>query len=116
MNHTASVDVVAAFVADARAAGADVPFVVCVPVITDAFTVDVLQRFPGVSLDDADIAEVLGADEPVAAGIDHAARRARAVLAIDGVTGVNLSGPACGGTPIDSARIMVRVAEVVMSA
>jgi 5,10-methylenetetrahydrofolate reductase len=116
VNHTASIDVVAAFVADARAAGADVPFVVCVPVITDAFTVDVLRRFPGVSLDDADTVQVLRADDPVAAGIDHAARRAHAVLEIDGVTGVNLSGPACGGTPVDSARIMVRVAEAVMSA
>jgi methylenetetrahydrofolate reductase (NADPH) len=37
---------------------------------------------------------VLTADDPVAAGIAAAVRQARALLAVDGVRGVNLSGMA----------------------
>ena len=56
-----------------------------------------LQRFPGLGLDPAAVAAVLAAPDPVAAGIAAAVREARALLAVDGVVGVNLSGLAPGG-------------------
>ena len=51
-----------------------------------------LQRFPGLHLDDAVVARVLAAPDPRAAGIAAAVAEARALLAVPGVVGVNLSG------------------------
>jgi methylenetetrahydrofolate reductase (NADPH) len=52
----------------------------------------VLRGLPGLELDPAAVRRVLDAPDPVAAGIDNAAREARALLAIPGVAGVNISG------------------------
>jgi methylenetetrahydrofolate reductase (NADPH) len=92
LNHVASAERVAGFVARARAAGATVPFVAGVAVYSDEASARALQRFPGLRLDDDAVAAVIGASDPVAAGIDAAVAEARALLAIPGVVGVNLSG------------------------
>jgi 5,10-methylenetetrahydrofolate reductase len=92
LNHVGSVERLAAFAAAARAAGAGVPLVAGVAVYTDERSAAVLQRFPGLHLDDRQVAAVLRAPDPVAAGIAAAVAEARALLAVDGVIGVNLSG------------------------
>jgi 5,10-methylenetetrahydrofolate reductase len=92
LNHVGSAERVAGFVAAARAAGATLPFVAGVAVYTDEASARSLQRFPGLRLADAAVEAVLGAPDPVAAGIDAAVAMARALLAIPGVIGVNLSG------------------------
>ncbi len=92
LNHTSSADRVRSFVAAARAAGATLPFVAGVAVYTDERSARVLQSFPGLSLDPAAVGRVLAAPDPVRAGTAAAAAEARALLAIPGVVGVNLSG------------------------
>ena len=99
------------FVAAARREGALLRFAACVPVFTDAVGAGRLDLLPGVSLDEAEVAAVLGAIDPVQAGVDHAVRMARAVLAVDGVDGVNLSGPASTTSSEERAAIMRAVSE-----
>ncbi|WP_219944604.1 methylenetetrahydrofolate reductase C-terminal domain-containing protein [Iamia sp. SCSIO 61187] len=96
LNHSATVDHVRRFVEAARRAGATVPIVGAVPVFTDAPSAGVLQRFPGLALRAEHVETVLGAEDTVAAGIAVAVAEARALLAIEGVVGVNLSGMASG--------------------
>lgn len=49
---------------------------------------------PGLEIDPAAVGRVLSAPDPVAAGVEEALSEARALLAVDGVAGVNLSGMA----------------------
>jgi methylenetetrahydrofolate reductase (NADPH) len=96
LNHVRTVERLAAFVAEARAIGVRLPFVAGVAVYTDERSAAVLLRFPGLGLDAERVARVLAAPDPVAAGCAEAVREARAVLAVEGVVGVNLSGLATG--------------------
>ncbi len=96
LNHTGSVDAVDRFVRAARSLGVTVPIVAAVSVYTDQLSADVLRAFPGLHLQDEAVAAVLDAADPVSAGIDAAVAEARALLAIDGVVGVNVSGLASG--------------------
>lgn len=110
LNHAGSAARVAAFVAAARAAGATLPFLAGVAVYTDERSARVLQRFPGLDLDEARVEQVLAAPDPRAAGIAAAVEEARALLAVDGVVGVNLSGMGSGRGEDDGARIKAAVA------
>lgn len=92
LNHVGGADAVARFVTAARAAGLTVPVVASVAVFTDAGSAAALDALPGLELDPARVAAVVGAPDPVGSGIDHAVAEARALLQIDGVSGVNLSG------------------------
>ena len=47
--------------------------------------------------------------DPVAAGIEHAVREAAALLAIDGVEGVNVSGLASARGVADAAAIQAEI-------
>jgi methylenetetrahydrofolate reductase (NADPH) len=72
-----------------------------VAVFTDAVSAAVLQGLPGLELDDAVIRRVLDANDPIEAGIQAAVAEAQALLSIDGVVGVNLSGSAsASGTQV----------------
>ncbi|MCW2705043.1 MAG: Methylenetetrahydrofolate reductase [Blastococcus sp.] len=110
LNHASSPARVAAFVAAARAAGATLPFVAGVAVYTDEPSARVLQRFPGLHLDGAVVGQVLSAPDPRAAGIAAAVAEARALLAIPGVVGVNLSGTGSSGGVDDGAQVKAEVA------
>jgi hypothetical protein len=110
LNHVRSPDRVAAFVADARAAGATLPFVAAVAVYTDEPSARVLQRFPGLGLDAATVDAVLAAADPREAGVAAAVAEARALLAVPGVVGVNLSGLASGLGEDEGARVKAEVA------
>ena len=109
VNHAGGPAAVERFVRSARAVGVTLPFVACVAVFTDARSAAVLDAFPGLELDPQAVEEVLSAADPVAAGIDHAVREAEAMIAIDGVRGVNLSGSATDGPPEAAAEIMAQV-------
>ncbi|SOC47621.1 5,10-methylenetetrahydrofolate reductase [Blastococcus aggregatus] len=110
LNHASSPARVAGFVAAARAAGATLPFVAGVAVYTDERSARVLQRFPGLHLDDDRVEQVLASADPRAAGIAAAVEEARALLAVDGVVGVNLSGMGSGRGEDDGARVKAAVA------
>ncbi|MEP6853004.1 MAG: methylenetetrahydrofolate reductase C-terminal domain-containing protein [bacterium] len=96
LNHAGGAAQVAAFVAAARAAGATLPVLASVAVYTDDVSAAVLQGLPGLDLDPATVARVLGAADPVAAGISAAVAEAEALLRVPGIAGVNLSGRASG--------------------
>lgn len=111
LNHVSGPARVAEFVAHARAAGATLPFVASVAVYTDEASARVLQRFPGLRLDDALVERVLASADPRAAGIETAVAEARALLAVPGVVGVNLSGLGSGRGEDDGARVKAAIAE-----
>jgi 5,10-methylenetetrahydrofolate reductase len=111
LNHVSGPGRVAAFVAAARSAGATLPFIAAVAVYTDEPSARVLQRFPGLHLDAAVVERVLAAPDPRAAGIEVAVEEARALLAVPGVVGVNLSGKGSGKGEDDGAAIKAAVAE-----
>ena len=113
LNHVRSAGRVADFVAAARAAGATLPFVAAVAVYTDEPSARVLQRFPGLHLDDAVVESVLAAPDPRAAGVAAAVAEARALLAIPGVVGVNLSGAGSANGVDDGAAVKAEVAALL---
>jgi hypothetical protein len=69
----------------------------------------VLHGLPGLELDQAATEQVLGAADPVAAGIAAAVAEARALLSIEGVEGVNVSGLASGSGARVGAEIKAEV-------
>lgn len=109
LNHVPYPETIAAFMATARAAGLSIPVVAAVAVYTDDVSAAVLQGLPGLELDQDVLRQVLGAADPVAAGIDAAVAEARALLAIDGVVGVNVSGLASAAGPRVGAEIKATV-------
>jgi 5,10-methylenetetrahydrofolate reductase len=111
LNHAGSPAAVARFVAEAREAGATLPFVAGVAVYTDERSARVLQAFPGLHLDGAVVEAVLAAADPMAAGIAAAVDEARALLAIPGVVGVNLSGLASARGEVAGAEVKAAIAE-----
>jgi 5,10-methylenetetrahydrofolate reductase len=110
LNHVSTPSRVASFVAAARDAGATLPFVAGVAVYTDERSARVLQRFPGLHLDDDVVERVLASPDPREAGIGAALDEARALLAIPGVVGINLSGLGSGRGEDDGAQIKAEVA------
>jgi 5,10-methylenetetrahydrofolate reductase len=108
LNHVGSAARLAEFAAAARAAGATLPMVAGVAVYTDERSAAVL-RLPGLHLDPDQVAAVLAAADPVAAGIETAVAEARALLAVEGVVGVNLSGLASARGEVFAAEIKAEV-------
>ncbi|MEQ3549501.1 methylenetetrahydrofolate reductase [Pseudonocardia nematodicida] len=109
LNHVASPARVAAFVAGARRHGATLPVLAGVAVVTDERGARTLQGYPGLELDPEVVATVLAAPDPVEAGIEAATDEAVALLAVDGVAGVNLSGKGTSGSDERGAEIKAEV-------
>ncbi|WP_231645457.1 methylenetetrahydrofolate reductase [Mycolicibacterium mengxianglii] len=117
LNHVPHPADVADFMKAARAEGLSIPVVAAVAVFTDTLSAAVLQGLPGLELDQRIVNEVINAPDPVEAGIEAAVAEARALLAIDGVEGLNISGLASGaGTRIGAqikAEVGARIREEV---
>lgn len=109
LNHVPSASAVHTFMATARMAGLSIPVLAGVAVFTDLVSAAVLQGLPGLELDQQLIDHVVNAADPVEAGIDAAVEQARALLSIDGVYGVNISGLATGAGTRVGARIKAEV-------
>lgn len=114
LNHVPYPDMIADFMKSARAAGLSIPVVAAVAVFTDEVSAAVLQGLPGLELDPVVTEEVLGATDPVAAGIEAAVAEARALLSIDGVEGVNVSGLASASGARVGAEIKAEVGRRIM--
>jgi methylenetetrahydrofolate reductase (NADPH) len=112
LNHVGSPARVAAFVEAARACGVTLPVIAGVAVYTDERSARALS-LPGLGLDPFAVQGVLGAADPVEAGIATAVEEARALLAVDGVVGVNLSGLASGRGEVLAAEIKAEIGRVV---
>jgi len=91
LNHAAA-GTVTAFMAGAAGAGVTIPVIAAVAVFTDEPSAAVLSGLPGLELDPAAVQAVLGAADPIEAGIAAAVQEAAVLLAVPGVAGVNLSG------------------------
>jgi 5,10-methylenetetrahydrofolate reductase len=113
LNHVPFPERIAEFMASARAAGLSIPVIAAVAVFTDVVSAAVLQGLPGLELDQAVVEEVLGASDPVAAGIAAAVAEARTLLSIDGVEGVNVSGSASASGTREGAEIKAEVGRLI---
>jgi 5,10-methylenetetrahydrofolate reductase len=105
LNHVPSVSAVKRFVEAARSHRLTIPVLASVAVFTDIVSAAVLRGLPGLELDDRLVADVLNAADPVEAGIEAAVAEARALLSIEGVDGVNISGLASGAGTRVGAQI-----------
>ena len=109
LNHVPYPELVADFMQTARTAGLTIPVIAAVAVYTDEVSAAVLQGLPGLDLDQAVLDEVLNAPDSVAAGIAAAVAEARALLSIEGVRGVNISGLASASGTRAGAEIKAEV-------
>lgn len=109
LNHVPFPGMVADFITTARAAGLTIPVIAAVAAFTDSVSAAVLQGLPGLELDHAVTERVLSAPDPVDAGIAAAVEEARALLSIDGVEGVNVSGLASASGPRIGAEIKAEI-------
>ncbi|BDB39727.1 methylenetetrahydrofolate reductase [Mycobacterium kiyosense] len=109
LNHVPYPDMIAEFMKSARSAGLSIPVIAAVAVFTDSVSAAVLEGLPGLRLDQSVTRQVLNAADPVAAGIAAAVEEARALLAIEGVEGVNVSGLASSSGARVGAEIKAEV-------
>ncbi len=109
LNHVREPASVAAFVSAARRHGLSIPVIASVAVFTDERSAAVLTALPGLEIEPVTVHSVLAATDPVSAGIDAAVAEARALLAVDGVVGVNVSGLASSRGPGFAAEIQAEV-------
>ncbi|MGO8769984.1 MAG: methylenetetrahydrofolate reductase C-terminal domain-containing protein [Mycobacterium sp.] len=114
LNHVPFPEMIAEFMKTARAAGLSIPVIAAVAVVTDSVSAAVLQGLPGLELDEAMTEQILGAADPVAAGIAAAVSEARALLSIEGVDGVNVSGLASASGAHIGAEIKAEVGRRIM--
>lgn len=105
LNHVPAVGQVSDFLATARVAGLVMPVIASVAVFTDERSAAVLSALPGLEIARSRVETVLGADDPVEAGIASAVAEAIELLGIDGVVGVNLSGLASSRGVLHAAEI-----------
>jgi methylenetetrahydrofolate reductase (NADPH) len=111
LNHVTEPSEVEQFMRAARSAGLTIPVLAAVAVFTDVVSAAVLQGLPGLELDQRIVDDVVNAGDPVEAGIEAAVVEARALLSIEGVEGVNISGLASGAGTRVGARIKAEVGE-----
>lgn len=109
LNHVPRPEMIADFLKRALAEGLSIPVIAAVAVFTDSVSAAVLQGLPGLELDPAVLEQVLNAADPIAEGIAAAAREARALLSIEGVEGVNISGLASASGARLGAEIKAEV-------
>jgi methylenetetrahydrofolate reductase (NADPH) len=109
LNHVPFPDMIAEFMKTARSAGLSIPVIAAVAVFTDSVSAAVLQGLPGLELDPAVTEQVLSAADPVAAGISAAVAEAQALLSIEGIDGVNVSGLASASGGHIGAEIKAEV-------
>jgi 5,10-methylenetetrahydrofolate reductase len=115
VDHAGGVAPVAAFVAEARALGAELAFIPCVPVIVDHGSAALLATFPAMALPPRYLDRILAARNPMEEGVAAAIELAEAFLAIPGVRGVNLSGGPTGGREAEFAEALARIGRGLVS-
>jgi methylenetetrahydrofolate reductase (NADPH) len=109
VNHAGGAAPVAAFVA----AGPDIPYIACVPVVLGREQARLLATFPGLILPPGFIAGILDAPDPAVAGIDAAVRLAEELLAVPGVRGVDLGALPVPGDEDATAAALATVARAL---
>jgi len=105
VNHAGGRSPVAEFVA----AGPEIPYVACVPVVLGPAQARLLAAFPGLVLPPGFLAGILDAPDPAVAGIDAAVRLARELLDVPGVRGVDLGAVPVTGEEAATCRALATV-------
>ena len=100
---------VAAFIAQCRDAGADVPVLPGVPVVIDREGAEQLAGFHAAKLPTGYLEALLAADDVEAEGIRLATAYGRALLSVDGVAGVVVAGGVRPGRELASAHALAEV-------
>jgi methylenetetrahydrofolate reductase (NADPH) len=113
LNHVPCPHIVTEFMASARSSGLSIPVIAAVAVFTDSVSAAVLEGLPGLRIDESVMKQVLGAADPVVAGIAAAVDEARALLSIEGVDGVNVSGLGSGAGTRLGAEIKAEVGRLI---
>ncbi len=116
LNHVPQVAGVERFVAAARAAGLSIPVIAAAAVYTDPTSAAALQALPGLELDADAVRAVVSARDPVEAGIAACVAQALALLEIDGVAGVNVSGSASARGWEHAAQVKAEVGRRILAA
>ncbi|MBA3908172.1 MAG: methylenetetrahydrofolate reductase C-terminal domain-containing protein [Pseudonocardiales bacterium] len=109
VNHAGGAGPVAAFVA----AGPDIPYIACVPVVLGPEQARLLATFPGLVLPPGFLAGILDAPDPAVAGIDAAVQLAEELLAVPGVRGVDLGALPVKGAEDATATALATVARAL---
>jgi methylenetetrahydrofolate reductase (NADPH) len=109
LNHVPTSAAVGKYMEAARSGGLTIPVLAAVAVFTDIVSAAILQGLPGLELDQRVVESVLNAADPVEAGIEAAVAEAHALLSIEGVEGVNLSGLGSGAGTRIGAQIKAEV-------
>ena len=115
LNHAGSTDDLVGFADQCRSLGVTLDLIAPVPVITDRRSAASLERFPGLTLPPGLIECILGADDPVSAGIAAATRMGSDLLDSGRFQGVNLSGSAADTGIVGRAQLMAAVARELAS-
>jgi 5,10-methylenetetrahydrofolate reductase len=97
VNHAGGAAPVAEFIDRAQQLGAAMAFIPCVPVVVDRASAELLASFTTLVLPEGYLERILAASDPFAQGIAEAVALSQAMLDIDGVRGVNLSGGTAPG-------------------
>jgi methylenetetrahydrofolate reductase (NADPH) len=105
VNHAGGRSPVAEFVA----AGPEIPYIACVPVVLGPAQARLLAAFPGLVLPPGFLAGILDAPDPAVAGIDAAVRLAEELLDVPGVRGVDLGAVPVKGEETATCRALATV-------
>ena len=105
VNHAGGRAPVAEFVA----AGPEIPYIACVPVVLGPAQARLLAAFPGLVLPPGFLAGILDAPDPAVAGIDAAVRLAEELLDLPGVRGVDLGAVPVKGEEAATCRALATV-------
>lgn len=115
VNHCGGVEPVREFIRQSHDLGAAPHFIACVPVIVDRASAELLRGFPTLVLPDGYLERILDAADPFAEGIAAAVELSQRMLAIDGVSGVNLSGGTESGRELWFAEALALISERLKS-
>ncbi len=111
VNHAGGRAAVAEFVA----AGPDIPYIACVPVVLGPTQARLLAAFPGLVLPPGFLAGILDARDPTVAGIDAAVRLAEELLDVPRVRGVDLGAVPVKGEEDRTTRALATVGRALRS-
>jgi 5,10-methylenetetrahydrofolate reductase len=115
VNHAGGPAAVARFVAGARDLGADIPYVPCVPFLADTAAARALASLPGLVLHAGAVEAARHDPRDPRGGLAAATAEAAAMLGIDGVVGVNLSGSASTVSEAESAELMAELGRRILA-
>lgn len=115
VNHAGGPEPVAAFIAAARAAGVTMGYIACLPIVLDRHSAEHIRSFTTLALPPGYLETILAAADPYEAGIAAAVELGRALLALPGVVGVDLSGGAGPDDRLDYARALAEIGRELAS-